>query len=110
MTYVLYSVQSKATEIDKKLKSQGVCDALNELKITYISFRHSPKEFLLKQLHWTQLNNRHVRYERLENVSINILAKKLTTNKINKLRHTLLSLKILAGHFIFLGVKDSKQG
>lgn len=57
MTYIIYSIQSKAKEVDKKIKSHKAYYLFNKLKFTYILFLYSPKEFILKQLYLKHLNN-----------------------------------------------------
>ena len=110
MTYVIYAVELKSVQIDKTLRSKRVCKQLNSLLITYVSFRHSPKDFMLKQLHWTQLNNRPVRFERLNNVSVHQLVKSSNSDKVSSLRHNLLMILTLAIHPLFVGVEQTKAG
>lgn len=69
-TYVVYAVVLQAKNIDSKLRTREVFKKLTNLHFTYISFKHTPKEMLLKQLHWTNLINRPMKTEKLYNVSV----------------------------------------
>ena len=65
---------------------------------------------LLKQLHWTHLNNRFVKYERLNNVAVQQLVQNSKTKEIYSLRRALMMLRTPAGHPLFVGVEAEKQG
>ena len=80
-TYVVYTVYIEAQVVDELLTSKAVVNALTALHFTYISFKKSTSELIMKQLHWTQLQNRLVKYEALNNVYLHTFITDKSTNK-----------------------------
>lgn len=83
---MVYYIKSKAKEVDHLLRSIIIYNTLSELNVTYVSFSHTPKEMLLKQLHWTHLNNRYVKYERFHNVAVQQLVQNKNSTEVNSLK------------------------
>ena len=105
------SNETRITEterIDAALRGQAVVRQLASLFFTYVSFRKSPIPVMLKQLHWTHLKNRQVKYEILYNVSVDTLTLNKGTQKIESLRSTLMKVLHPSGGQLFVGVEQGR--
>ena len=108
-TYVLYAIHNEAQQIDKRLTSKHVMAAFNQLHFTYVSFKYSSSDLIMKQLHWTNLRNQQVKYETLHNVYLHTNVTNKFDNTHSPLRHMLMSLKTHEGQFLLVGVEQERS-
>lgn len=108
-TYVVYAIHSEAQEVDELLTSKLVMNVLNDLHVTYVSFKKSTSELVMKQLHWTQLLNRPIKYETLNNVYLHTLVTNKTSGKCQPLRQMLMNVKTDNGRSLFISVEQGRS-
>ena len=75
----------------------------------YISFKHTPKERLLKQLHATNLVNRKMSSIILYFINISDEIINTKNNKKGNVKHMLLTAVNKTGKRIFTGVEQGKK-
>ena len=107
-TYVVYAVESKASSLDRLLRSPTIMKQIKEMQFMYVSFKHTPNEILLKKLHTTNLLNRKMLSQTLYFTNVKDKVKNINTNQEGTVKQILLTVAISDGRKLFTGVEQGK--
>ena len=104
----MYDFESKASSIDRLLRSPSILKQIKEMQFMYVSFKHTPNDIILKQLHSTNLLNRKMLSQTLYFTNVKDKVKNIRTNQEEIVKKMLLTVATADGRKIFTGVEKGK--